>query len=69
MTFCCPGAPFLTVRTTGETPVPQFCYGLLWAKSRRFVEARACGGSFSSDLSAVTFSEAFWNGNNPHHPV
>ncbi|MBN2562830.1 MAG: hypothetical protein JXQ75_18050, partial [Phycisphaerae bacterium] len=21
--------PFLTVKTTGETPVPQFCHGLL----------------------------------------
>ncbi|MBN2562563.1 MAG: hypothetical protein JXQ75_16685 [Phycisphaerae bacterium] len=27
--------PFLTVQTTGETPVPQFCHGLLAARGRR----------------------------------
>ncbi|MBN2562556.1 MAG: hypothetical protein JXQ75_16650, partial [Phycisphaerae bacterium] len=26
--------PFLTVKTTGETPVPQFCHGLLAATVR-----------------------------------
>ncbi|MBN2561742.1 MAG: hypothetical protein JXQ75_12510, partial [Phycisphaerae bacterium] len=33
--------PFLTVKTTGETPVPQFCHGLLvWEEEPR-TEARA----------------------------
>ncbi|MBN2561596.1 MAG: hypothetical protein JXQ75_11760, partial [Phycisphaerae bacterium] len=39
--------PFLTVKTTGETPVPQFCHGLIAFHGWRHLWHRRLGGGFT----------------------